>query len=145
MMASIRAHLKSFVAELSVAGLSAVVMYAAILIVAHYLNTNNEATEMLAAIFVFPFPMLILLFKTIFPHAVPHRAYSLLIYILLAQLLAGLFSAVLLEVVGECFDCSGNIHDVFFYGIALGTPYGLLYALFSKIFSIDVDTAMRAV
>ncbi|MBY3433809.1 hypothetical protein HFN89_06565 [Rhizobium laguerreae] len=139
-MASLRAHLKSFLAELSVAGLAAILMYCAILATARHLDVLNTVTEMLAATFVFTFAMLVLLFKTVFPRAAPHRSYPLLAYLLLAQLLAGLFSAVLLEAIGECVDCSGNVHDIFLYALALGTPYGLLYAFFSKIFSIDVDS-----
>lgn len=140
-MASYRAHIKSFVAELTVALLSATVMYAGIEAAAQQLGVLNPATDMLATAFVFPFAAFILLFKTVFPRTVKHRSYSLAAYIVLAQLLAALFSAMLLEAMGECLDCSGNIHDVVFYGIALGTPYGLLYAIFSKLFSVDVDTS----
>lgn len=144
-MASIRAHLKSFVAEVAVAGLSGLIMYAAIVVAAHQLGVFNPATDLLAATFVFPFAAVILLFKTVFPRTVRHRSYTLVAYLLIAQLLAGVFCAGLIEAMGECLDCSGNIHDVVFYGIALGTPYGLLYAFFSRIFSIDVDTSRRGV
>ncbi|MCV9964664.1 hypothetical protein OIU34_22490 [Pararhizobium sp. BT-229] len=144
-MASVQAHLKSFIAEVSVAGLSALIMYAAIVVAARKLGVFNPATDLLAVTFVFPFAAVVLMFKTVFPRTVRHRSYSLVTYLLLAQLLAGLFCAVLLEAMGECLDCSGNIHDVVFYGIAAGTPYGLLYAFFSKIFSVDVDTPGRGV
>jgi O-antigen/teichoic acid export membrane protein len=144
-MSSVRAHMKSFIAELTVALLSAFVMFAGIIGVARQLGIHNAATVMLAVAFVFPFSAFILLFKTMFPHTVKHRSYSLIAYITLAQLLAAIFTAMLLEAMGECFDCPGNIHDVAFYGIALGTPYGLLYAFCSKLFSVDVDTYEQGV
>lgn len=144
-MVSFRAHMKSFIAELTVALLSAIVMYAAIIAAARHLGVLNPATDMLATAFVFPFAAFILLFKTVFPRTVKHRSYSLIAYIALAQLLAAIFSAMLLEAMGECLACSGNIHDIAFYGLFWGTSYGLLYAFFSKLFSVDVDTSKQAV
>ncbi|MCS4088992.1 hypothetical protein [Rhizobium sp. BK176] len=139
-MASFKAQLNSFVAELSVAGISGFLMYHAMLLAAHFLGITYSRLDLLATIFVFPFPALIVVFKTVFPRTVSHRSYSVIAYMVLAQLLSGLAVAVLLEGIGECFDCRGNLHDVVFYAIALGTPYGLLYAFFSKIFSVDVDS-----
>ncbi|MDW9481202.1 hypothetical protein GOB57_21385 [Sinorhizobium meliloti] len=144
-MASFMAHMKSFIAELTVALLSAIVMYVGVISAAHQLGILNTATDMLATAFTFLFATFILLFKTVFPRRVKHRSYSLTAYIALAQLLAALLSAMLLEAMGECLDCAGNIHDVAFYAIALGTPYGLLYAIFSKLFSVDVDTSPNGV
>jgi hypothetical protein len=139
-MASFKAQLTSFVAELTVAGISGYLMYHALLLAARLLGISYGGVALLAAIFVFPFPALIVIFKTVFPRTVRHRSYPVLAYVLLAQLLSGLAVAVMLEGIGECFDCSGNLHDVVFYAIGLGTPYGLLYAFFSKIFSVDVDS-----
>jgi hypothetical protein len=140
-MASVKAQLKSFIAELTVAGISGYLMYHAILWAAHLLGILYSGIDLLAAIFVFPFPALIVIFKTVFPHTVSHRSYSVIAYILLAQLLSGLAVSVLLEVIGECFICTGNLHDVIFYALSLGTPYGLLYTFFSNLFSVDVDTS----
>jgi hypothetical protein len=139
-MTSVKAQLKSFISELTVAGISGYLMYNALMMAAHVLGISSPAISLIASVFVFPFPAMIVIFKSVFPRTVSHRSYSVIAYVLLAQLLAGLAVAVLLEGIGECFDCSGNLHDVVFYAIALGTPYGLLYAFFSKIFSVDVDS-----
>ncbi|MBY3155525.1 hypothetical protein HFO56_24670 [Rhizobium laguerreae] len=139
-MASVKAQLKSLIAELTVALISAYLMYHAIVMAAHFLGILYPGIDLLATIFVFPFPAMIVIFKTVLPRTVSHRSYRPIAYILLSQLVSGLAVAILLEGTGECFDCGGNLHDVFFYAIALGTPYGLLYAFFSKIFSIDVDS-----
>jgi hypothetical protein len=120
-------------------------MYVCVITLAHYLDVFNPTTDFLAVAFVFPFATLIMMFKTVFPRIVRHRSYSLASYLFLSQLLATSFCAALLVAIGECLTCTGNIHDLIFYGIALGTPYGLLYAFFSKIFSINVDTSQRGV
>lgn len=138
-MSSFLNHGRSFVAECSAAGISALLMYGVLRAALRYLEIDNPATDFLVTCIILPFPLTILFFKTVFPRTVSHRSYRLPSYILLSQWLMGLGTAILLEAIGECQSCRGNVHDIIFYAIVLGTPYGVLYAAFSKIFSIDVD------
>nr|WP_250807213.1 hypothetical protein [Neorhizobium tomejilense] len=144
-MKAVLSHIKSFIAETAVAAMSAMTMYGLIAAAGTVLGVDARLTALLALIFVIPFAAVILAMKTVFPATPGHRSYGLWAYIALSQLIAAMFAAAMLEVVGECWDCRGNAHDIVFYAFALGTPYGFVYAFFSKMFSLDVDTYTPAV
>ena len=144
-MKGFAAQVKSFVAELAVALMAAGTMFGGLVACGSLLDLDRDAAKLLALVFVVPLAFLVLTMKTVFPRAVPHRSYSLAAYVLLSQLLAATLVAVILEAMGECWDCRGNAGDIVFYAIAAGTPYGVVYAFFSKLFSKDVDTLGPAV
>jgi len=139
-MASVGAHIRSFLVESMVAVLAIATMAASVLFVARALGVFSGTALVVAAVTAFPFPVYVLLVKTLFPHRARHRSWHPLAYVALAQLLSGASASAMLDLAGECLSCRGNPHDIVLYALAAGTPFGIVYAFFSKMFSRDVDT-----
>jgi hypothetical protein len=120
--------------------MSAMTTFAVVFAVGAALAFDREVSVLLGVAFALPMSAFVLAIKTLFPREIGHRAPGLATYVVIGQIISAVIAATFMELLGECFDCGGNIHDTALYGLTIGTASGIIYASFSKIFSLDVDT-----
>lgn len=133
------AHFRSFGAETVVAACAAYASKSAAFLALRTVSVDPAAFNAAVSAYLVVTAFVFVFWKTVFPTA-RHRSYRTYQHVIVAQVLATAWAAVLFEHSGECWKCGENAADILVYALPAGLVFGVMYSIFSKLFSVDVDT-----
>ena len=137
MMNTIFSFFKSLVFEGQVALISSISMYYFLKYSMIYLDVFTPDIWVLLLSYSIFFPSLCILLKTIFPIKITHKDVTIWVYLPISYFSTILFLVTTLDASGECWDCKGNINDVVFYTIVIGSIHAAIYCLTSSLGSVN--------